>query len=1111
MMRLLLFIFFVVLFLPINVSANLESYQSNFETAYSLRQLFDDETDVVKIRRSSDDAKQNFNATEITDGTLESWVGDGSNGYVDTWYDQTVPTSQDRMYFDGVDSEVEFSLANLDFTQNWEITLKGVVPIGSYSNQYYFSLFDTSSSELIGIRLDNNDRYKIASLGKTSGVSGVSATFDEETEIKLTWDGTKFDSFENGVFIYSTTPSDSGAFLSSINGLTIGANEGANFLPGSFYDVSIKINGVEEFSTEGYGNTDADWTDQIGSNDGTVNGDPARAKITDSGIVVANDAIQETTSNQGLLVDSGSLVTDKGRPAIDLDGASGFLLSPSVSLEGDFSFLILGADVGLTSSVVSVFGNGSAPVPRLRIFSNNNFELVDNDGGEINISTDRGYDGTAKLMSFFRNDSGDISLHHNTYLEDDSKNLSGDFTINRLLVRNINLNPYQSKVQEIIISDSDLTSYKNSIENDIYDYYSTVDGNIYVMVGQSNMAGRNAASSVVTSTDNDNSIYEYYINNTTRQTFADRYTSNVSNYGPNVGMGRYLADQGVENIYVVRYAIGGHSVVSFIPESERLLSDPTTLPLGDVDQSTTSVSFINDSLGYINNDYFTKTDNLTFVWYQGAEDAKQTSLQPELYQNYEAHLNSAIYHYRHNINGMSTSTKVAIIRSPDWNSNSEGSKPYQDYVRQDQLDFSDSDSNTIIIDSDVSEGITATWEDGSHIDVATQERLGLSLGKALLDTTGPSISNINTSVSTSTVTITWETDENATRLLNYGLDSGLGISTSNNKLPRDTNHSISLTNLIPCNEYNFAVESRDTNLNSVISPTDIFSTFCTGDSEVGGSTSETIIVSSGGSLNNDIFSLLIPVDVKTNESSLVFKINEFNNSNFASIAGTPLGKVRVVDRVFNLSAIVDATTTITSFDSPIEITMTYADSDVSSIDESSLAIYRYDEISWNKLSNCLVDVSANTVTCETSQFSDFALFGEEIVISETEDKERIIGGGIRFGCKDKDALNYDYFSSHDQRLCQYENDFLIIKNTTYNFTKDLGYGDIDKDVRDLQKLLNSIGYFVANTGVGSPNNETNYFGQLTRQALIKYQQENNITPAIGYFGPITRNLLNHGR
>jgi peptidoglycan hydrolase-like protein with peptidoglycan-binding domain len=27
---------------------------------------------------------------------------------------------------------------------------------------------------------------------------------------------------------------------------------------------------------------------------------------------------------------------------------------------------------------------------------------------------------------------------------------------------------------------------------------------------------------------------------------------------------------------------------------------------------------------------------------------------------------------------------------------------------------------------------------------------------------------------------------------------------------------------------------------------------------------------------------------------------------------------------------------------------------------------------------------------------------------------------------------------------------------------------------------------------------------LTRGAVIRYQQENNITPAIGYFGPITR-------
>jgi len=42
--------------------------------AYSLRQLNSDTTNVIRVRRSSDNAEQDFTAAEVSDGTLESWV-----------------------------------------------------------------------------------------------------------------------------------------------------------------------------------------------------------------------------------------------------------------------------------------------------------------------------------------------------------------------------------------------------------------------------------------------------------------------------------------------------------------------------------------------------------------------------------------------------------------------------------------------------------------------------------------------------------------------------------------------------------------------------------------------------------------------------------------------------------------------------------------------------------------------------------------------------------------------------------------------------------------------------------------------------------------------------
>ncbi|HNW09331.1 MAG TPA: Ig-like domain-containing protein, partial [bacterium] len=80
--------------------------------------------------------------------------------------------------------------------------------------------------------------------------------------------------------------------------------------------------------------------------------------------------------------------------------------------------------------------------------------------------------------------------------------------------------------------------------------------------------------------------------------------------------------------------------------------------------------------------------------------------------------------------------------------------------------------------------------------------------------------------------------------------------------------------------------------------------------------------------------------------------------------------------------------------------------------------------------------------------------------------------------------------------------------TDYQFSQDLKIGMTSEEVRELQRYLNTHGFVVTENGLGSPNNETNFFGQLTKAALIKFQQANKINPAIGYFGPITRAAIN---
>jgi hypothetical protein len=64
-------------------------FYPNAAAAYSLRQLRTGVTNVVRVRRSSDNTEADFTATQVSDGSLAAFVGAGNNGFVRTWYDQS--------------------------------------------------------------------------------------------------------------------------------------------------------------------------------------------------------------------------------------------------------------------------------------------------------------------------------------------------------------------------------------------------------------------------------------------------------------------------------------------------------------------------------------------------------------------------------------------------------------------------------------------------------------------------------------------------------------------------------------------------------------------------------------------------------------------------------------------------------------------------------------------------------------------------------------------------------------------------------------------------------------------------------------------------------------
>ncbi|MEW5908130.1 MAG: peptidoglycan-binding protein [Patescibacteria group bacterium] len=76
----------------------------------------------------------------------------------------------------------------------------------------------------------------------------------------------------------------------------------------------------------------------------------------------------------------------------------------------------------------------------------------------------------------------------------------------------------------------------------------------------------------------------------------------------------------------------------------------------------------------------------------------------------------------------------------------------------------------------------------------------------------------------------------------------------------------------------------------------------------------------------------------------------------------------------------------------------------------------------------------------------------------------------------------------------------------------LGKGMANSNVKRLQKLLNSDpDTMIAESGAGSPGNETEYFGSLTEKAVQKFQKKHGVAtegdPGYGYVGPKTRAKL----
>lgn len=248
------------------------------------------------------------------------------------------------------------------------------------------------------------------------------------------------------------------------------------------------------------------------------------------------------------------------------------------------------------------------------------------------------------------------------------------------------------------------------------------------------------------------------------------------------------------------------------------------------------------------------------------------------------------------------------------------------------------------------------------------------------DNTAPVISSISVTPSSTSVIVTWSSDEAASSKLNYGVTSSYGSSTTeSDTTPRVTSHSLQITGLVECTGYHLQVVSTDYSTNQGTSSDQSFTTTgCLGSSTVLSSAATAITTASGGSLSllssGKGLSLTVPSAFSGSDAN--FQIKQLSKSEVFSTAPLPGGLSNITNYVYELDALSSVATKITSFSQPITVTILYSDIDLADVSASTLRIYRWTGSVWSELSSCTVDTSAKSVMCTTTAFSVLALAGQ---------------------------------------------------------------------------------------------------------------------------------------
>jgi len=427
--------------------------------AYSLQRLDTSTENVVRARRSTDDAEADFTAQEVSGGSLREFSLNNDADLI-RFADQATAADK-RMYFDGVNDYVSVAGMGASGSYFGACTITATVNFDDPSARGVLCSLGTSAYRVFAEggtwRVNSSDTL----VSVPSGIHTVSVDFNssgQATELRI-----------DGVTEWTGTIS---AGATAVDVFYVGGRESGGsvglLFKGLIYDFSLSGSSVKNFAFNGYGNTNADWEDQVGSNDGTVVGSPAlfSGQGFDAFVTTWYDqsgngrnATQATAASQPQIVADGVVVTDSnGNPAMLFDGTDDSLVTASFSAAQPITTFV---KFSYTVASNAVFDGTGA-----------NRHLLDETGGNWRIFAGAGLVGGAVDT----NENVGAALYNSTssslYINGSSQvsGNAGTQGINaglRLGTNNGSADPLNGSLSEFALYASDKSSDRASIEANI--------------------------------------------------------------------------------------------------------------------------------------------------------------------------------------------------------------------------------------------------------------------------------------------------------------------------------------------------------------------------------------------------------------------------------------------------------------------------------------------------------------------------------------------------------------------------------------------------------------------------------------------------------------------